>query len=151
MTNIKILNLFCTQDTANCVQFCHSRDIKTAGHYYDKYKDFFILAASVLFKWFKLVLLTILKKLLDTLCEKIAISQLWGLKSKIRGHFSSPTFDFRNFLFFDPKRSDANWARYGQFVILTLIFKDFQIYENFLNNMFAIAHSMCILAIRVKK
>ena len=33
------------------VQFRHSRELETAGAYYDKYKDFkFILAPSVLFK-----------------------------------------------------------------------------------------------------
>ena len=59
------------------VQFCHSRDIETAGPFYDKYKDFkFILAASVRFKLSKLAPKTILKKYLDTLCEKVAITQL---------------------------------------------------------------------------
>ena len=70
------IGTLCTKE-AKLIQFCHSRDIKTAGHYYDKYKDFkFILAASVLFKLSKLAPKTILKKFLDTLCEKVAISQL---------------------------------------------------------------------------
>ena len=44
------------------IQFDHSRELETAGAYYDKYKDFkLILATSVLFKLFKLVPKTILK------------------------------------------------------------------------------------------